>query len=252
MAFVPIGDDNTDRRTVPVVNYVLIALNVLVFVLFQQLGTNDRFTYAYSVVPKKIISGHDVELPPLTGIDPETGRRVTVEMPRTPIHVYLTIFTAMFMHGGFLHLAGNMLFLWIFGDNIEDAMGHVRYVFFYLLGGIVATLSQVLVSTSGDASTIPSLGASGAISTVLGGYLILFPKRRVRVLMFRTIMEVPAIAAIGIWFLFQLVESFARPSGGGGVAYAAHIGGFIAGLALVKPFMIGAGSGRTATDRHFG
>jgi membrane associated rhomboid family serine protease len=144
----------------------------------------------------------------------------------------------MFMHGGFAHLFGNMLYLWIFGDNLEDALGHVRYFVFYMLAGILAGLSHVLVTAAVGANPlIPSLGASGAISGVLGGYILLFPRRRVRVLFFYSVMEVPALLAIGLWFLFQLVSGAGMIGGQmGGVAYGAHIGGFVAGVVLVKLF----------------
>src|SRR5512132_1196513 len=149
----------------------------------------------------------------------------------------------MFMHGGIAHIFGNMLYLWIFGDNLEDAMGHLRYLIFYLVCGVLASLSHVFATTMfGGNPYLPSLGASGAISGVLAGYLVLFPSRRVRILMFRTIQEVPAIWAIGIWFVFQLISGIGVLGSGsqaGGVAYAAHIGGFIAGLVLVKLFTAG-------------
>jgi membrane associated rhomboid family serine protease len=245
MVLFPLGDDNTDRHTTPLVNYALIAANIFVFVFFQRLGENEQFTYAYSCVPAEIAKGQDLEIP-IVQIDPRTGRRVEVPGPVTPIPVYLTILTSMFMHGGLMHLAGNMLFLWVFGDNIENAMGHVRYIIFYLLGGVLATLAHVVFNTTGPSAMIPSLGASGAISAVLGGYILLFPHRRVRVLLFRFITDVPAIVAIGMWFVFQLVEGLGFLGGdstGGGVAYAAHIGGFLAGLALVKPFMSASSNG---------
>jgi len=146
----------------------------------------------------------------------------------------------MFMHGGWAHLLGNMLFLWVFGDNIENRIGHIRYLIFYLVCGIIASLSHVFVS--GSDSLIPSLGASGAISGVLGGYLLLFPSRRVRVIMGRGITTVPAFVALGIWIVFQVISQMGvlgGDQGGGGVAYAAHIGGFIGGLALIKLFDIG-------------
>jgi membrane associated rhomboid family serine protease len=148
----------------------------------------------------------------------------------------------MFMHGGLMHLLGNMLYLHIFGDNIENLMGHLRYLIFYLTCGVLASLAHVFASAAlGADLLVPSLGASGAISGVLGGYFLLFPKRRVRVLIFRFISEVPALVAIGVWFAFQLISSLGMFSGGsgGGVAYGAHIGGFIAGLILVKLFLIG-------------
>jgi membrane associated rhomboid family serine protease len=152
----------------------------------------------------------------------------------------------MFMHGGLAHIFGNMLFLWIFGDNIEDRMGHVRYLIFYLVCGILASLAHVftsiMFSTNPSSLLIPSLGASGAISGVLGAYIVLHPHRRVTVLLFRFFTDVPAYVAIGIWFAFQLVSGlgvFGDGSQQGGVAYAAHIGGFVAGIVLVKFFTIG-------------
>jgi membrane associated rhomboid family serine protease len=241
----PIGDDNTDRTIVPVVNYVLIALNILVFVFLQGLGSNLEFTYAYSTVPEEIVTGSDVITEDALVQDPYTGQTFTQPgLQATPVSVYITLFTSMFMHGGFAHIFGNMLYLWIFGDNIENLMGHKRYLAFYLVCGILASLAHVLSTALTDSNMfIPSLGASGAISGVLGGYMLLFPGRRVRVLIFRTIQEVPAIVAIGLWFLFQLVNGLGMLGGGsegGGVAYAAHIGGFIAGLVLVKIFAAGA------------
>jgi membrane associated rhomboid family serine protease len=152
----------------------------------------------------------------------------------------------MFMHGGIAHIAGNMLFLWIFGDNVEDRMGHLRYLVFYLLCGVLASLAHVFITAAfaSDQSgmLVPSLGASGAISGVLGGYLVLHPRRRVTVFLFRFLTDVPAYVAIGIWFAFQLVSGLGMLGGGsqqGGVAYAAHVGGFVAGLVLVKVFTIG-------------
>jgi membrane associated rhomboid family serine protease len=235
---LPLGDDNSDRRSFPVVNIALIAINVLVFAIFQQFGANDKFTYSYSTVPQEIVTGRDIVTPPERVRDPATGQ--TLEVPglgETKGSVYLTLITSMFMHGGFLHIAGNMLFLWIFGDNLEDRMGRFRYLVFYLICGIVASLSHVLVNWN---SLIPSLGASGAISGVLGGYILLYPKRRVRVIIFQIFTEVPAYVAIGLWFAMQLVQSYF--DAGGGVAYAAHIGGFIAGLVLIKPFLLGTNS----------
>jgi rhomboid family protein len=154
----------------------------------------------------------------------------------------------MFMHGGIAHIAGNMLFLWIFGDNLEHTLGHVRYAIFYLICGIIASLAHVvttaMLATDPGSLLIPSLGASGAISGVLGGYLLLHPRRRVTVILFRFLTDVPAYVAIGIWFAFQLISGLGMLGGGsqqGGVAYAAHIGGFIAGVVLVKLFTIGRG-----------
>lgn len=239
----PLYDDNSDRTTPPVVNYVLIAINILVFVFLQQLGSNDRFTYAFSTVPQEIVTGRDVRTP--DRVYPATGQLIP-GLQATPFSVYLTLITSMFMHGGWAHLFGNMLFLWIFGDNVEHRMGHVRYLIFYLVCGVLASLahvfSTVIIATQQSSLLIPSLGASGAISGVLGGYLLLYPTRRVTVILFRFLTDVPAWVAIGIWFAFQLISGLGLLGGGsqqGGVAYAAHIGGFIAGLVLVKIFTLG-------------
>ncbi|HKR59713.1 MAG TPA: rhomboid family intramembrane serine protease [Pyrinomonadaceae bacterium] len=245
----PLYDDNSDRTTTPIVNYILIGLNILVFVFFQGLGSNDRFTYAFSTVPQEIVSGEDVRTPDRIVEEPVTGQQVQVPgLQRTPVSVYLTLITSMFMHGGIAHLFGNMLFLWIFGDNLEHTLGHVRYTIFYLVCGLIASLAHVITtvmfSTDPSSLLIPSLGASGAISGVLGGYILLHPKRRVTVLLFRMLTQVPAYVAIGIWFAFQLISGLGIFGGGsqqGGVAYAAHIGGFVAGLALIKFFTIGRG-----------
>ena len=242
----PIGDDNRDRSSTPVVNYVLILINIFVFVFLQGLGSNDRFTYAYSTVPAEIISGKDVVTRPVA-VQNLTGQRL--EMPGlqpTPIPVWLTLITSMFMHGGIAHIFGNMLFLFIFGDNIEDRMGHIRYLIFYLVCGIIAGLAHVFATAlfAGDPSAllVPSLGASGAISGVLGGYILLFPTNRVVVLLGWFAMPMPAFVAIGLWFVFQLISGLGVLGSGsqaGGVAYAAHIGGFVAGLILITPFLIG-------------
>ena len=159
----------------------------------------------------------------------------------------------MFMHGGLAHILGNLLYLFIFGDNIEDRLGHLRYVIFYLLCGILASLAHVFATALfGGGLYVPSLGASGAISGVLGGYLILFPRRRVTVLLSRFFVRVPAVLAIGLWFVFQLINGigvFGAGSQGGGVAYAAHIGGFLVGLALVKVFSAGISPVRPTPPR---
>lgn len=244
---LPLYDDNSDRTTTPIVNYTLIAINILVFVFLQQLGTNDRFTYAFSTVPEEIVTGEDIRTPDRVVEHPMTGQPVLVPGLRpTPFTVYLTLITSMFMHGGIAHIFGNMLFLWIFGDNLEHTLGHVRYAIFYLLCGIIASLAHVVTTvmfaTDTSSLLIPSLGASGAISGVLGGYILLHPTRRVTVILFRFLTDVPAYVAIGIWFGFQLISGLGILGGGsqqGGVAYAAHIGGFVAGLALVKFFTLG-------------
>ncbi|HEY4230936.1 MAG TPA: rhomboid family intramembrane serine protease [Thermoanaerobaculia bacterium] len=234
---IPIGDDNSDRRTTPIVNWLLIAANVFVFVVFQGLGTNQRFTMAFATVPAEILTGKDiVQAIPIRDAYGRTVDQLVLEP--TPIPVFLTLVTAMFLHGGFAHIAGNMLYLWIFGDNVEDAMGHLRYLVFYLLTGVIASLSHVFVTAAfGGNPLIPSLGASGAISGVLGGYIVLYPKRRVRVIWLYQVMQVPALMAIGIWFLFQLISGAGMLGGSmGGVAYGAHVGGFLAGVILVRFF----------------
>ena len=239
---LPLWDDNTDRQTTPIVNYAIIALNIFVFVVLQGLGSNDQFTYSFSTVPAEILQGHDIVTP--ARVVQYMGQRMVIPgLGPTPGSVYFTLFTSMFMHGGFMHLAGNMLFLWIFGDNIEDRLGHVKYLIFYLLCGVIASLAHVFTTgvfaSSESALLVPSLGASGAISGVLGAYILLHPKRRVTVILFRFLTDVPAYVAIGIWFAFQLISGLGMLGGGsqqGGVAYAAHIGGFIAGLVLIKFF----------------
>ena len=236
---IPVGDDNSDRRSTPFLNYALIAANVLVFVLFQGLGSNSRFTYAFSTVPAEITSGRDIVTKKEKVRDPITGRKYkTPGLRKTPIPVYLTLITAMFMHGGIAHLLGNMLFLFIFGDNLEDRLGRLRYLFFYLITGVLAGLAHVATVTAlGQNPLVPSLGASGAISGVLAGYMVLFPKKQVRVLILRTLTSVPAYVAVGIWFAFQVVQGLGTLGGAGvGIAYGAHIGGFVAGLALILPF----------------
>jgi membrane associated rhomboid family serine protease len=242
--FIPLGDDNSDRRIPPLVNIALIAANVLVFVFLQGFGSNVRFTYGLSMVPAEILSGRDVVTEDREVTDPATGEQFEVPgLQPTPWSVYLTLLTSMFMHGGLAHLFGNMLFLWIFGDNIENSMGHVRYLVFYLVTGVAASFAHLAtVVALGQDPNVPSLGASGAISGVLGGYLLLFPKRAVRVLILRAVTTVPAIVAIGMWFVFQLISGLGLLGGSEtGVAYGAHIGGFIAGFALVKLFMLGIG-----------
>jgi membrane associated rhomboid family serine protease len=245
----PIGDDNSDRTTTPFVNYLLILVNILVFVFLQGLGSNDKFTYAYSTVPQEIVTGRDVTTPDRQFRNPVPGgENVLVPgLQPTPFTVYITLLTSMFMHGGIAHIFGNMLFLWIFGDNVENRLGHLRYLLFYLVCGLLASLAHVFATVAfGGNQLIPSLGASGAISGVLGGYILLYPGRRVRVIMMNVLTQVPAWVAIGLWFVFQLISGLGILGSGsqeGGVAYAAHIGGFIAGLVLVKLFAIGRGAG---------
>jgi rhomboid family protein len=240
----PISDDNTGRLTTPYVTYALIVLNVLVFVFLQGMGTNERFTYAFSTVPQEIRTGQDVA----RNVTVELGdERTTIPLQPTPGSVYFTLLVSMFMHGGVMHLLGNMLFLWIFGDNVEDDLSHGRYAVFYLVTGVIASLAHVISTFAvGDNPFIPSLGASGAISGVMGGYLVLHPHRRVRVFILRVLTDVPGYVAVGLWFLLQLISAFGvigrGPQAGGGVAFMAHIGGFVAGVVLVKLFTVGRAS----------
>jgi membrane associated rhomboid family serine protease len=230
----PIGDDNSDRTTTPYVNYAIIGLNILVFVLFQGFGGNDGFTYAFSLVPREITSG--IDLSGTQVVHDSLGHAGVIHLYPSPFGVYFNFLSSMFMHGGVAHIFGNMLFLWIFGDNLENLLGHIRYIFFYLLCGFGAALAQVIMDPD---SIIPMLGASGAISGVLAGYVLLFPQRQVRAIIFNFLTTVPAFVAIGIWILYQLVLGYMTDPGTGGVAYMAHIGGFISGLVLVKIFALG-------------
>jgi membrane associated rhomboid family serine protease len=234
----PVGDDNSDRRSFPFVTIALIIANVFVFVVLQGMGSNEDFTMAYVQVPREILTGQDIEVEPSlkTVHTPQGDVQVTDPgLRKTPIPPWMTLLTAIFMHGSIMHLLGNMWFLWIFGDNIEDDMGHVKYLFFYVVTGVIASLVFVALNSSGEASLTPCLGASGAISGVLGAYLVLHPQRRVSVLLMRMMIDVPGYVAVGIWFLFQLVSGFIDQGGGGGVAYSAHIAGFVAGMILAKP-----------------
>ena len=231
----PIGDDNSDRIITPYINYAFIAVNILVFVFLQGIGSNDAFTYAFSLVPKEITTGIDLTTPQIIH-DAITGQTAQVPNFATPLPVYFNFLSSMFMHGGFSHIFGNMLFLWIFGDNIENLIGHVRYAVFYIVCGFAAALGQIAM---GPDSVIPMLGASGAISGVLGGYMLLFPTRRVRALLFNIYTTVPAYVALGLWIGYQILQGFLTPAGTGGVAYGAHIGGFIAGLVFIKVFALG-------------
>jgi membrane associated rhomboid family serine protease len=256
----PIADDNQDRRTTPWVNYALILINIFVFVFLQGLGSNDRFTYAFSTVPAEIITGRDIVTPDRIVVEPMTGQRLAIPgLQPTLIPVWLTLITSMFMHGGIAHIFGNMLFLFIFGDNIEDRLGHIRYLIFYFVCGVLAGLAHVFSTAifAGDnfsSMLVPSLGASGAISGVLGAYVLLFPTKRVTVLLSWFVTQVPAFVAIGLWFVFQLISGLGVLGSGsqqGGVAYAAHIGGFIAGLALIKIFEIGRPRGDEYMPRGY-
>jgi membrane associated rhomboid family serine protease len=234
---LPIGDDNTAIKERPYVTYALIALNVLVWIVFQGMSGNSEFTYAFSTVPAEIITGVDIILPYRVEVDKFTG--IETHMPplfETPIPVYFTLFTSMFMHGSWMHLGGNMLYLFIFGDNLENRLGKGRYLAFYLVTGIIASLSHVFSTFfQQQSSVIPSLGASGAISGVLGGYILLFPKLKVKALFLYQIIIIPAYIALGVWIGFQIVSGLLSGSGSG-VAYAAHVGGFLGGVMLIKLF----------------
>ncbi len=230
----PIGDDNSDRTITPFVNYAFIGINILVFLLLQQIGSNDSFSYAYSLVPKEITTG--VDITGLQVVRDSLGNTGEVQHYATALPVYFNFLSSMFMHGDIMHIFGNMLFLWIFGDNLENLLGHVRFAAFYIVCGLAAAVAQIVMDTD---SVIPMLGASGAISGVMGGYVLLFPQRQVRALIFNFLTTVPAFVAIGIWIAYQLIVGYLTPAGTGGVAYAAHIGGFIAGVALIKVFALG-------------
>ncbi len=210
----PIGDDDSSRRTVPVVTYALIALNLLFF--FVELSSGESFIEHWSVVPRRLLEN--------------------------PGSDFLTLFTSMFMHAGWVHLLGNMLYLWIFGDNVEDSFGHVKFLIFYLLCGIAATMAQLVFTST---SNVPNLGASGAIAGVLGAYILLFPRGQVKVLMGRGVIPMPALVVIGLWIVLQFVSGFGSISNRaatGGVAYMAHIGGFLAGFILTFLFRATGGT----------
>ncbi len=209
---LPLRDHNPSRST-PVINYLLIVLNILMFFWEMSLGRNfERALSAVAFIPARFWSGEFL-LPNI-----------------------MTIFVSMFLHGGLLHIGGNMLYLWIFGDNIEDHLGHFRYLIFYLACGFIATLSHAFFN---PASVVPSIGASGAIAGVLGAYIILFPSARVTTLIpiffFITIRELPAVFILGFWFVLQFFSGVGSlgAQNAGGVAYFAHIGGFVAGMILV-------------------
>jgi membrane associated rhomboid family serine protease len=237
--------DNIPTRKTPVVTIAIIVANVVSYFFWQRggitLGDPGNTHYLqnlsdYGAIPYEFTHPGDHCAIVTTAVqvvcEPQT--RVGPQPP-----TWLTAFTAMFMHGGLLHLGGNMLFLWIFGNNVEDAMGHVKFVIFYLLGGIAALALQIAV---GPNSEVPTLGASGAIAAVLGAYLVLYPAARIVtvifIVFFFTILELPALLVLGLWFLQQALFGYfdlANPGGGGGgVAYFAHIGGFLFGLLAVR------------------
>jgi membrane associated rhomboid family serine protease len=224
----PIHDENERGQGLAFVSLALIAINVVVFIALQGAGASQdgaEFTYGYSAVPFEITNGVDLTEPETVTVD---GQPVEIPQEPGPSPIWLTLLTSMFMHAGWLHLGGNMLFLWIFGDNVEHRIGHALFLVFYLVVGLVASFAQILLRSD---SVIPTLGASGAISGVLGAYLVLFPANRVLVILFRFPIWVPAIVVIGLWIVFQVLSGLATLSNeGGGVAYMAHIGGFAAGV----------------------
>ena len=220
---LPIGDDQVEGGPSRMVTMGLIAANVIAFLLElgqPSEGALQSFIQAWGVVPKEYSTLTDLA-------------------PHIPLPFWSTLLTSMFLHGGWAHLGGNMLFLWIFGDNLEKVMGHLRYLIFYLVCGVAAAFAHIAFNAS---SIVPTVGASGAISGVLGGYMLLFPKNRVRVLMRGGVTMVPAYVMLGLWIVTQLVSSFgsiANTGETGGVAFLAHVGGFVAGLVLVRFFATG-------------
>jgi membrane associated rhomboid family serine protease len=207
---IPFSDDNP-TKVFPIVTVTLIALNILVFLSGFDPADPQEFLNSYGLIPAKLTS--------------------------SPVSAYPTLFTSMFLHAGLMHLGGNMLYLWIFGDNIEDFLGRTRFIIFYLLCGVLAAAGHIMTNLD---SPIPMVGASGAISGILGAYVVLFPKARVKTLIFlgffMTLARIPAWVLLGIWILMQVGNSMAMSVEGGGVAWFAHIGGFIFGALLILPF----------------
>jgi len=232
--------DNIPTRRFPIVTVVLIAINVIVYLFLQKrtgINSLDQVELTkYAAIPYEL--SHPGQACGVSGQRLVCGSGVVGD---TGLPTWATAFTAMFSHAGLLHLGGNMLFLWIFGNNVEDSMGRVRFVVFYLLGGLAALAGQVLV---GPDAVVPTIGASGAVAAVLGGYILLYPRARVVtaifIILFFTLIEIPAFLVLGFWFLQQIVFGaldLTNPAGGGGgVAYFAHVGGFVFGLAAIKLF----------------
>lgn len=224
----PIRDHNPSEKT-PIITYLLIAVNVIVFISYLPIQDDElrlaAFWRDWAMIPGQVADGRSS----------------------------YTLLTSMFLHGGFMHIAGNMLFLWIFGDNLEEEMGHLGFLIFYLAAGLGAGLTQVI---SDPASQVPVVGASGAIAGVMGGYLLLFPRARVDVLfifvIFFKIWPIPAWIVLSVWFALQLLNGFSVDPSGGGVAYWAHAGGFLAGLILTLPVWLrrGAVAFWRQTDGH--
>jgi membrane associated rhomboid family serine protease len=226
----PYRDDNPTLAT-PIVTIVLIAANILVWVFVQGMGTEPAISRAVcelGLIPGEVLGtiapGTVVPVSPTTGCRLDDGG-------------WYTTLSSMFLHGGWLHLIGNMWFLWVFGNNVEDSMGRVRYLVFYLLTGLAAAAAQMIANPS---SAVPMVGASGAISGVMGAYIVLYPRVRVHMLVFLgffiTTIAVPAMFMLGYWFLLQLLSGWATQDAEGGVAFWAHAGGFLAGAALVLVF----------------
>ena len=234
--------DNIPTRMFPIVTVVIILINVVVYFGFEKGGwsapSNGKAVIEYSFIPYEL--SHTNQQCAQFGQKIGCGTKQQIRRAGGDANqpsVFATIVTAMFMHGSLLHIAGNMLFLWIFGNNIEDSMGRVKFLIFYFFGGIAATLAQFAVDPN---AVVPNLGASGAIAAVLGGYALLFPRARVVTLIFIiffiTLVELPALFVLGAWFVLQLVDAGSQPVGGGGVAVWAHIGGFVFGLIAIKLF----------------
>ncbi len=236
---MPLGDDDLDRHRTPYVTFALIAINIVVWLL--ELSGGERFINGYSAIPFEIT--HNTDLVGNQSVN-VGGQSITIPMYPGPTPIYLTLLTSMFMHASWMHIIGNMLYLWIFGDNIEDRLGHVKFLIFYLVCGFAASAAHIIFSAS---SVIPGLGASGAIAGVLGAYLILFPKKNVRVLFARQIVNMPAFMVLGLWIALQIFSQIGVSGGqASGVAYLAHIGGFFAGVILI--FLFG-GRARLAAPR---
>lgn len=212
---IPLKDDNPSS-TFPFVTVAIIAVNLAVFIYQLAIGNeaNEAFIYRTAAIPYEVVNFADV-------------------LPPAYLPLPFTILTSIFVHGGILHIGGNMLFLWIFGDNVEDTLGHILFIVFYLVAGVSAALAQILMN---PASITPMIGASGAIAGVLGAYILLFPKAKVNTLVFLglfvSIVRIPAVFFLGIWFLIQILGAGA----GGGIAWYAHIGGFVAGMLMILAF----------------
>lgn len=235
---IPLSDDDRRLRGLSTVTTLLVVANVVVWSGFQGCGDNVPFLYAWSATPYELTTGIDLVGPQEVAVG---GTLYGIPHEPGPSPIWITVLTAMFMHGSWAHLLGNLLYLWIFGDNVEHRFGRRVFLLFYLVSGVAATAAQVLLD---PASMLPTLGASGAISGVLGAYMVLFPRNRVNALVFLWVVSVPAVLAIGAWVVFQFVEGWSTLSEpgsvDGGVAYGAHIGGFAAGVAvalLARPFL---------------